>query len=156
MYRLYLLDPEETETNEEWVPPDTYFINTKPFIDLNNYSKNSLISWNTSYKIDRDYIYHGLILLSFNKAFSKLDESREVLDFISDFLLQYEILRQDDIVNFLKNFVNLPQKLNTLESSFLNSVKLDEFKNLKNKNLVLESFWGKNSRRKINHFIKFI
>ena len=70
-------------------------------------TKNELyvdITWNDLYKIDRDYIYHALIITCFNKAFSLLDENRELLDYLSDYLMRFETLRQHKIKEIFCDF----------------------------------------------------
>ena len=62
------------------------------------------ITWNDLYKIDRDYIYHALILTCFNKAFSLLDDNRELLDYLADYLMRFETLRQHKIKEILCDF----------------------------------------------------
>jgi len=131
-YRIYLPDPEESERNEEWVKPDEYYHNTQNLKNLltkrcpevrdtardcplvydkkdtgNDPLKNTLnfdITWNDLYKIDRDYIYHALILTCFNKAFSLLDENRELLDYLADYLMRFETLRQHKIKEIFYDF----------------------------------------------------
>ena len=99
-YRIYLPDPDESERNQEWIPPDEYYHQNNCLNDLNIHSKKTFINWNNLYKIERDYIYQGLVLFSFNQAFSILDENREVLDFQSDFLIRHEIIRQNEVLIF--------------------------------------------------------
>ena len=70
-------------------------------------TKNELyvdITWNDLYKIDRDYIYHALIITCFNKAFSLLDENRELLDYLADYLMRFETLRQHKIKEIFCDF----------------------------------------------------
>ena len=70
-------------------------------------TKNELhvdITWNDLYKIDRDYIYHALILTCFNKAFSLLDDNRELLDYLADYLMRFETVRQHKIKEIICDF----------------------------------------------------
>ena len=62
------------------------------------------VTWNDLYKLDRDYIYQALILTCFNKAFSLLDENRELLDYFADYLMRHETIRQDEISNIMDIF----------------------------------------------------
>ena len=80
-------------------------------ITQNFQTKNELyvdITWNDLYKIDRDYIYHALILTCFNKAFSLLDDNRELLDYLADYLMRFETLRQHKIKEILCDFGDFP------------------------------------------------
>ena len=73
-------------------------------------TQNSLyvdITWNDLYKIDRDYIYQALILTCFNKAFSLFDDNRELLDYLADYLMRFETLRQHKIEEIFCDFGNL-------------------------------------------------
>nr|YP_009105144.1 cell division protein [Edaphochlorella mirabilis]AIT93733.1 cell division protein [Edaphochlorella mirabilis] len=65
----------------------------------------SRITWNNLYAADRDYIYHSLVLTSFNKAFTILDENRELLDYFAFYLLKNEIIRQHEITAIISKFV---------------------------------------------------
>nr|YP_009105976.1 cell division protein [Gloeotilopsis sterilis]AIT94752.1 cell division protein [Gloeotilopsis sterilis] len=142
-YRIYLPNPEENERNEEWISPDQYSHDNDNLVNLLNNSKNSSLLWTNLYSIDRDYIGHGLLLLSFNKAFSFLNNNREILDYFVDYLLRYEILRQFDILTLLNNFNILTKK-----SDFQTSNKLKLF-------LIFENTWGTNSRKSTSHYINF-
>ena len=75
---------------------------------VKNYqTKNKLyfdITWNDLYKLDRDYIYHALILTCFNQAFCLLDENRELLDYLADYLMRFETLRQHKIKEIFYDF----------------------------------------------------
>jgi len=64
----------------------------------------SAITWNDLYLINRDYIYHGLINSCFQKAFVLLDQQRELVDFLSDHLIRYDLLRQYEIEQICSNF----------------------------------------------------
>lgn len=134
-YRIYLPNPEESTLNIEWVLPDTYY---HANIALKSLSANTNVSINKLYKIKKDYIYHGLILNSFNKAFSILDQNREFLDYFTDYLLRYEIIRQDSLKRIL-----VPKNLKSIENS------------KKNQKRKVEKKWGVNSRRKFSRVIDF-
>nr|YP_009106355.1 cell division protein [Fusochloris perforata]AIT95165.1 cell division protein [Fusochloris perforata] len=125
--RLYLTNPAENFRNEEWIPADENYHNTnrssnllntfslKPNSPLNSaerinkvffYKRKKRFSlyWNDLYKMNRDFLYQGLVLSSFNKAFLILDENREILDFFADYLLRYETLREHEIANIFLQF----------------------------------------------------
>ena len=124
-YRIYIPDPEETERNIDWVPPEDHY-HAATANRLRNVSRRTLkgrsksarsrapieknrairsrsmgslsaITWNDLYLINRDYIYHGLINSCFQKAFVLLDRRRELVDFLSDHLIRYDLLRQYEI-----------------------------------------------------------
>ena len=79
----------------------------REFLFKNRQIKNKLnfdVTWNDLYKLDRDYIYHALILTCFNKAFSLLDENRELLDYLADYLMRFETLRQHKIKQIFYDF----------------------------------------------------
>lgn len=104
-YRFYLPDPEESLLNLEWVPPDEYY-HSNDF--LKNISTRSKTTLNDLYRIERDFIYQGLILNSFNKAFCFLEDNREFLDYFSDFLIRYDIIRQKKITSLLGKKTKVP------------------------------------------------
>lgn len=135
-YRLYLPDPEENILNLEWLPPDEYYHTNN---SLKTISEKSNVSFNELYKIERDYIFHGLLLNSFNFAFDFVEEHREFLDYFSDYLLRFEILRENEIKSLLK----VEQKNKVYEKDILNSQTIK----------TIKSFWGVNSRRKTERFL---
>lgn len=176
-YRIYLANPEERERNEEWIPPDEYYHNNYNLLDLGASSTKSIIDFNDLYAIDRDYIYHGLLLTCFNTAFSILDKNRELVDYFASYLMRNEILREHEITDIFSQF-KVIGKEKTLESV------LDEKKiqpNLKSnieigvnveqpispqdeqvqlnssssKFKIAEKSWGKYSKRKVFHFFNF-
>jgi ATP-dependent Zn protease len=141
-YRIYLPDPEENILNLEWIPPDEYHHSNE---NLKNLSEKSNIGFNELYQIERDYVFHGLILNAFNTAFDLIEEKREFLDYFSDYLLRFNILRENEIQFILK-----------LDTKGLSSTKK---KREKNKNSKLKSYknlenrWGIHSRRKNSRFL---
>ena len=86
----------------------------KNLVFENDQTQKSLyvdITWNDLYKIDRDYIYQALILSCFNKAFSLLDDNRELLDYLADYLMRFERLRQHKIEEIFCDFGNLTSNI---------------------------------------------
>ena len=158
-YRIYLPDPEETERNEEWIPPDQYYNNTKNLQNISNIFikiKNKReITWNDFYKIDRDYIYQSLVNNSFNKAFCILDKNRELVDYIADYLIRFGTLRQPEMVKILKDFSALNFDKSKEYKSGMNLTMSPKEKNKKNYIYNFEKNWGAFSRRKKTHFINF-
>ena len=134
----------------------------------------SPVSWNELYLIDTDYISHMLIYTSFNQAFCLLDENREVLDYLVDYLLRFEVVRQEKINEILFAF-GLPDTTykNETESGTKNKQttyvplpkqkqkfevlrKLQEKDQNKGKmNSVFAQNWGKGSRRGFSRFFTF-
>lgn len=159
-YRIYLPDPEENILNLEWIPPDEYYHSNE---SLKKISKKSTLSFNELYKIERDYVFHGLILNSFNKALYCADTNRELLDYFSDYLIRFEILRETEIQMILKNSPTRGNKTySNRESkdviiSEADDIKISEEKetnNQTNEIKILDHFWGTNSRRKNFRFLK--
>jgi ATP-dependent Zn protease len=205
-YKIYEGDHEENE-NTRCIQPDEYYHSN---IYLNNLLKNkhkidqpvssvttekqwekqdsekrffkSSLTWNDLADSNRDYIYHSLILSCFNKSISILDKNRELLDFFTSYLIQKEVIREDEITNiintFQKNEINLNKQQNTTPlssiSSFTtffteqrkNKIKSDNKVKLKKqskkntstskkKDKILEKNWGKWSRTKPSRFISF-
>ena len=65
---------------------------------------SNYLDWNELPRLDRDYVSHGLIFNCFNKAFSGLENNREALDYFADYLLRFEVLRQEDLFHILGLF----------------------------------------------------
>ena len=113
-------------------------------------TKNKLnfdLTWNDLYKLDRDYIYHALILTCFNKAFCLLDENRELLDYLTDYLMRFETLRQHKIKQIFYDFgyFFLPNQ------SLTKTAKKEKQKI----NFIFDKNWGKNSRRSSSRLFSF-
>lgn len=140
-YRLYLPDPQQTERNLEWTPPDEFYHG-------NDFSEKltESVTWNQISNIQIDYETHSLILQSFNKALLLLDENREILDKLAYELLKSEILREPEIEKILYDFnLTLPTsgKIDSLEKANFS----------KNKTTPIYTSWGSNSRRPYSHSI---
>jgi ATP-dependent Zn protease len=148
-YRIYLPDPEESERNEEWLPPDEYYHNNSNLSDLRLDSNNSSVNWNDLYATDRDYIYHGLLLTCFNTAFTILDKNRELLDYFASYLMRNDILREHEITKILSQFKPdiIFDKKRVKEQQFLREKS--------KKPTVIEKSWGHYSRRKVFRFLNF-
>ena len=126
------------------------FEGRREFIFKNRQIKNKLnfdLTWNDLYKLDRDYIYHALILTTFNKAFCLLDENRELLDYLADYLMRFETLRQHKIKQIFYDFgySSLPKE------SFIKKGKKDKQKI----NFIFDKKWGKTSRRCSSRLFSF-
>ena len=146
-YRLYLPNPEETEINPEWSPPDEFYHRNKMLEQV-----TGSITWNELYNISRDYQIHSLVLQGFNKALSVLDEHRELLDRVSYELLHREILREADIQNIFKSF--------GFEKEIFKDIPIFNEETMvipepNNKIKVLEKSWGFNSRKNNFKWIDF-
>jgi ATP-dependent Zn protease len=136
-YRLYLPDPQETERNLEWIPPDEFYHSNTLIEEL-----SSSITWNDLAGISSDYQKHSLVLQSFNKALSLLDQNREILDLLASELMQKEVLRQPEIEKIIRQFTtkfvsNKPEKLTVVSTR------------------VIQDSWGNNSRRTQKHWVDF-
>ena len=143
------------------------------------------LTWNDLYKLDRDYIYHALILTCFNKAFSLLDENRELLDYLADYLMRFETVRQHKIKEIFQNFghpnksssfAQLPFTITGYQKHRVKKKKTEgpsslvlqrkrgqspegeknSFKKDKQEiTFIFDKNWGKNSRRNFSRFFSF-
>lgn len=212
--RIYLSNPEQSDRNPEWLPPDEFYHSSsglknvkKAFGNIENHSyavnirktkqvsnfaeKNSLsqnvsnleteqmsqkgnvkerflpkkaeFSWNEISLLTRDYPGHSLILQSFNKALSVLNQNREFLDRLVVELLYKEILRQPEIDELLKEF-DLNRSISQQEDFVIefdskSPVRASEVhgfkKDDKQKLEILESSWGSDSRKPTPRWINF-
>nr|UIO59383.1 ATP-dependent zinc metalloprotease FtsH [Chlorella desiccata (nom. nud.)] len=140
-YRLYLPDPQQTERNLEWTPPDEFYHG-------NDFSEKltESVTWNQISSIQIDYETHSLILQSFNKALLLLDQNREILDKLAYELLKSEILREPEIEKILHDFdltLQTSEKIASLEK-----IKFSE-----NNKIPIYPSWGSNSRRPYSYSI---
>lgn len=150
-YRLYLPNPEETEINPEWSPPDEFYHRNKMLEEV-----TGSITWNELYNISRDYQIHSLVLQGFNKALSILDEHRELLDRVSYELLHHEILREADIQNIFKSFGFEKEIIKDIPICNNKTTVISEPKTINNNKIqVLEKPWGFHSRKKNFKWIDF-
>lgn len=98
-YRIYMYDPEENESNEEWAPPDQYYHNNQTYL------LSRTIPFDDIARNNRDLMYQSILQKSFNNAFEMLNLNREFLDFFVQSVIEKEILREDDITKLGKFFV---------------------------------------------------
>jgi len=157
-YRIYLPNPEESQWNEEWLRADEFYHNNNNLTDLAVNSVNSLVNCNDLYAIDRDYIYHGLLLSCFNTAFNILDKNRELLDYFAAYLMRNDILRQHEINEILYKFqTESSLSKNTELIAFHKVEKENKQQSLqKNKKIrVIEKAWGPYSKRRVFRFFNF-
>nr|YP_009519255.1 Cell division protein FTSH [Codium arabicum]AYC65184.1 Cell division protein FTSH [Codium arabicum] len=141
-YRIYLSDPENTEQNIEWVPPDLYF-SDKTFEQL-----NSLKSWNHFLLWTQDYLYQGLLLNAYNLSFKILYNWTELLDFLADQIFCFGSLKEQEVKNIIYTFFKVyKHKKFVQQNKFLIKQMLD--KQLKDDEpLILRHSWGEFSRFK--------
>ncbi len=152
-YRLYLPDPQETERNLEWSPPDEFY---QANSSLQYLTKS--INWNTLDSITTEYQTHSLVLQSFNTALNILEEHRELLDKIAYELIQNEILREPEIEIIFEKFNLLSTQKNhktsfaELAATLANTVSLSSDSGMSQKKFINKS-WGQKSRRKYARWI---
>lgn len=182
-YRIYMSNPEETELNPEWSPPDEFYHRNKNQESLNSSAHreksnieipnllfnqqrfimdwwqteySSDCSWNDLVTISQDYQTHSLVLQSFNKALMLIDKHRELLDVIASKLLTHKVLRQWDIISIFENYNFAPAQLKTKEQTQINAEILENFRSVsKNKKFIVNSQLGQFSRRKTANWIDF-
>lgn len=143
-YRLYLPDPQQSERNLEWTPPDEFY-HGNAFTER----LTETISWNKISDIQIYYEIHSLILQSFNQAIKLLDQHREILDRLAYELLAKEILREPEVEKILQEF-----NLNTSESIIKDEFELDQnYKKFLEKDTTISQNWGAISRRQESHWI---
>nr|QHD45167.1 ATP-dependent zinc metalloprotease FtsH [Codium fragile] len=142
-YRILLPDPETTEQNIEWVPPDSYFNS----VELNQ--MNSLTTWNHFLLWTQSYLYHGLLLNAYNLSFKILSNWTELLDFIVDKILRFGYLREDEVKKIIRIFYRL-YKIKTLreKNKFIIKQQLDKQLKDNDEPIILRKSWGKYSRFK--------
>ena len=175
--RFYLSNPEKTDRNPEWVPPDEFYHTASGLKNVKkafgNVSKtrayriifpmpedqkapksekyprqNVNFSWNGISEITRDYPVHSLVLQSFNKAFAILNQNRELLDRLASELLYHEILRQPEIEKVLQEF----QIVNYAQQFAQNQRRVTAFEQ-EHQVKFLETSWGSFSRKPLPRWL---
>jgi hypothetical protein len=130
-YRIYVVEPEEDERNIEWVPPDDYYTG------LNIRLTSSLMYWHHFLKLVYDHLYHSLLINSFNTSYSLLNKNRELLDYLVDFVLRYEKVRNHQIKILIAPFINKQ----------IAPIHFSRPENLNKEKLIIFKSWGPLSKR---------
>ena len=95
--RIYLSDPEDSPQNIEWVAPDEYFhtiFRTRP----------CSMAWTHFLENGRFAISNLLLLQSFNTVFKTLRQFSEFMDFLADYFLRYECIREIEFQTKISQF----------------------------------------------------
>ena len=95
--RIYLSDPENSAQNIEWAAPDDYFhtlLRTPPYC----------MAWTHFLENGRFAISNLLLLQSFNTVLRTLRQFSEFMDFLSDYFLRYECLRENEFQRKISQF----------------------------------------------------
>ncbi len=144
-YRIYLSDPEESEQNIEWVPPDDFY-HTENLSQMNPY-----FFWNNFLLYTQDYIYHSLILNAFNLSFTTIKNFRELFDLFADSLMRYLKLQDQQFTVTLKKFLEFQKMADSVQNFEKVHVPVSKSPNLQPEtkyHTVVINGWGKYSRRK--------
>lgn len=99
-YRIYVTNPDETETNDEWIPPDRYFHSN------DTYLLTRTVHLNDFYKNRRDFAYKALLEKVVLSSFSELKNHSEFTDFFVMNLIQKQQLRQHEMQSIYAQFNN--------------------------------------------------
>ena len=97
--RIFLSDPEDSAQNIEWVAPDEYFhtiLRTRP----------DCMAWTHFLENGRFAISNLLLLQSFNTVFQTLRQFSEFMDFLADYFLRYECIREMEFQTKISQFFN--------------------------------------------------
>ena len=95
--RIYLSDPDNSAQNIEWSAPDEYFhtlLRTPPYC----------MTWTHFLENGRFAISNLLLLQSFNTVLRTLRQFSELMDFLSDYFLRYECLRENEFQRKISQF----------------------------------------------------
>ena len=96
-YRLYLPKVEQRERNEEWVPPDLVFHDSRSLSAISKDKSKFLKTLNDLYLVERDSAYYNVVMNCFYKSYNLLNENRELLDLLADHFIRFRILRSPEI-----------------------------------------------------------
>lgn len=137
-YRIYLSDPEDSEQNIEWVPPDSFYY------EIQEECTNPYFAWNQILLSTQNYLWNSLMLNTFNTAFHIMKNSVELLDLIINQLLINSKIREDELIKIINKFyINFYHKKDYTQT--------DEFKKTKISDCItIRKSWGKNSRRPVD------
>nr|YP_005089893.1 cell division protein [Pedinomonas minor]ACQ90838.1 cell division protein [Pedinomonas minor] len=103
--RFHLPDPQETERNPEWIPPEEYYHDNqnKRLIDAASETPE-LVGFSELVLIERDRYLQTILFSSFNKAFTILETNRELLDILACFLFKHKILRSFELTELISKY----------------------------------------------------
>ena len=139
-YRIYMYNPEESEANEEWMPPDCYFHNN------GTYFLTKTMQLVDSQQSVRDLLYQSLLTNTFKCAWELCQKNREFLDFFADCLIQNQLLRQHEIEILFKQFFGTSYFYQD------SGLKVPDYEDtewtLKQFEYEFEKQWGKLSRKR--------
>jgi hypothetical protein len=99
--RFHLPDPQETERNPEWIPPEEYYHSNENKRYSSQELNTDLLSFSELTLIERDRYIQTILLSSFNKSFTLLENNRELLDILACFLFKNKILRSFEIIELI-------------------------------------------------------
>nr|YP_010455889.1 hypothetical protein RF2 [Tetraselmis marina]UUA64565.1 hypothetical protein RF2 [Tetraselmis marina] len=99
-YRIYVTNPDETETNDEWISPDRYFHTNETYL------LTRTISFNNFYKLRRDFVYQSILEKVSLNAFNMFNKIPEFNDFFVMNLIQKDQLRQYEMDAIYSQFIN--------------------------------------------------
>ena len=108
--RIFLSDSEDSAQNIEWVAPDEYFhtiLRTRP----------DCMAWTHFLENGRFAISNLLLLQSFNTVFKTLRQFSEFMDFLADYFLRYECIREIEFQTKISQFFNYLLPEITLQNS---------------------------------------
>jgi ATP-dependent Zn protease len=101
--RFHLPDPQETERNPEWIPPEEYYHENQS--QRANSSTKAFFFYQL-FLVERERYAQTLLLNSFDEVFGFLESNREVVDLLAYFLIKRRVLRDFEIELFFnKNSV---------------------------------------------------
>ena len=140
-YRIYLSKPEESERNIEWCPPEEHYTS------INIKGARKILYWEKILTYYYDHFHHSLLLNCLNTSYSVLSKNRELLDYLTDFVLRHEKGREPQIKSLMKPFLKDTEMFNKKLLGF------KEFKDTDNI-VVLARNWGEFSRRKHSRILK--
>lgn len=97
-YRIYVTNPDETETNDEWIAPDRYFHSN------DTYLLTRTVQFNNFYKTRRDLTYQAILEQTVLYCFNEFKMRSEFNDFFVMNLIQKQQLRQSDMKSLYSQF----------------------------------------------------
>lgn len=100
-YRIYVTNPDENETNDEWISPDRYFHANQTYL------LTRTINFNNFYKMRRDSTYQLVLEKAILNATSIFSKTKEFNDFFVMNLIQKDQLRQHEMDQLYARFMHI-------------------------------------------------
>ena len=142
-FRILMSVEREIEINLEWRPADVYSaLGSTRLLD-------GFILWDSFINMASEYLYRSLLFNGINYGFSLLNQKRQLLDYLIDFLLRNGKGRDPEIETLMITFL----KIDNLKSLKRIRKPFHYFSKDPSSRIRLANSWGSKTRRNKDRFM---